>query len=84
MVDDLAENLTNPQNVVVVEWAGEVDQVLPEERTRVTIKYNDDGSREVEIEELGKEAQESQKSQKEAAHNDGMDLQNERKTGGEK
>lgn len=81
MAEDLAENLANPQNVVVVEWAGEVDQVLPEERTRVTIKYNDDGSREVEIEELGKEAQ---KSQKDAAQNDGMNWQNERRFGGKK
>ena len=49
MVEDLAENLKNPKNIVVIEWSDSVKDILPEEHTVITIKYNDDGSREVEI-----------------------------------
>ncbi|MBQ8985048.1 tRNA (adenosine(37)-N6)-threonylcarbamoyltransferase complex ATPase subunit type 1 TsaE [Candidatus Saccharibacteria bacterium] len=48
MMEDLRENLENPDNVVVVEWSDSVKNILPEERTIINIKYNDDGSRELE------------------------------------
>ena len=47
MVNDLAEALADPKNVVVVEWAESVADILPENRTKIAIKYNNDNSREV-------------------------------------
>ena len=35
--DELAEVLAEPQNVVAVEWAGIVTDVLPEQRLTITI-----------------------------------------------
>ena len=55
MVEDLAEVLAEPKNVVVVEWAGGVTEVLPEGRLQVEISYNDDGTREVECREGGED-----------------------------
>ena len=47
MLDDLQENLDNPENVIIVEWGESVANILPENRTKIKIKYNDDNSREV-------------------------------------
>lgn len=47
MLDDLQENLNNPENVIIVEWGESVANILPENRTKIEIKYNDDNSREV-------------------------------------
>ena len=47
MLDDLQENLDNPENVIIVEWGESVTNILPENRTKIEIKYNDDNSREV-------------------------------------
>ena len=47
MLDDLQENLDNPENVIIVEWGESVANILPENRTKIEIKYNDDNSREV-------------------------------------
>ena len=49
MAEDLAENLKNPNNIVVIEWSDSVKDILPKNHTIINIKYNDDGSREVEI-----------------------------------
>ena len=49
MMEDLKENLTEPMNVIVVEWGESVTDLLPEKRTVVRVNYNDDGTREVEI-----------------------------------
>ncbi|MBQ3293380.1 tRNA (adenosine(37)-N6)-threonylcarbamoyltransferase complex ATPase subunit type 1 TsaE [Candidatus Saccharibacteria bacterium] len=48
LVEDLEENLKNPNNIVVIEWSDTVKDVLPKNHTVINIKYNDDGSREVE------------------------------------
>lgn len=50
--DELAEQLHDPHNVVVVEWAQPVNDTLPEERIRVTIRRDaaDDEKRLFEIE----------------------------------
>ena len=48
MAEDLEENLKNPHNIVVIEWSDTVKDILPKEHITVNIKYNDDGSREVE------------------------------------
>ncbi|MBR3323931.1 tRNA (adenosine(37)-N6)-threonylcarbamoyltransferase complex ATPase subunit type 1 TsaE [Candidatus Saccharibacteria bacterium] len=47
--EDLVENLANPKNIVVIEWSDSVKDVLPENHTIINIKYNDDGSRELEV-----------------------------------
>lgn len=49
MVDDLAENLNNQKNIVIIEWGEEVSDVLPEKHTKILIEYNDDNTREVTI-----------------------------------
>ena len=49
MTEDLAENIKNPNNIVVIEWSDTVKNLLPENRMIINIKYNDDDTREVEI-----------------------------------
>ena len=49
MSEDLEENISNPNNIVVIEWSDSVKNLLPENHTIVNIRYNDDGSREVKI-----------------------------------
>ena len=49
MSEDLAENINNKDNIVVIEWSDSVKNILPENHTIIYIKYNDDNSREVEI-----------------------------------
>ena len=49
MAEDLAENLKIPNNIVIIEWSDSVKDILPKKHTIINIKYNDDGSRELEI-----------------------------------
>ncbi len=49
MLDDLRENLENPNNIIIIEWGGSIADILPEDHIKVEIKYNDDSSREVNI-----------------------------------
>jgi len=49
MSEDLEENISNPNNIIVIEWSDSVKDLLPENHTIINLKYNDDGSREVEI-----------------------------------
>lgn len=49
MAEDLAENLADVRNVVVVEWGESVVDLLPEKHIKVEIKYNDEETREVNI-----------------------------------
>ncbi len=49
MADDLADTISNPNNIVVVEWGDSIDDILPENRTKIIIKYNEDNTREVTI-----------------------------------
>ncbi|MDO4611984.1 MAG: tRNA (adenosine(37)-N6)-threonylcarbamoyltransferase complex ATPase subunit type 1 TsaE [Candidatus Saccharibacteria bacterium] len=46
MQEDLEESLKNSQ-VTIAEWANSVSSILPENRLKLEIKLNDDGSREV-------------------------------------
>ena len=50
MAEDLEESINTPKTVTVVEWADTIEDVLPEERFKVKICYNDDDTREVTIE----------------------------------
>lgn len=47
MQDELLENIANPNSIVVIEWGNSVENLLPKNHTKITINYNDDGSREV-------------------------------------
>ena len=47
MLDDLRENLENPENIIVIEWGESATNILPENRIKIEIKYNNDNSREV-------------------------------------
>lgn len=49
MRDELAETLREPNSIVVVEWGGDVAELLPEEHLRLDITLNADGSRDVTI-----------------------------------
>ena len=49
MLDDLHEKLTNPNNIIIIEWGESIADILPKNRIKIKIKYNDDGSREVNI-----------------------------------
>lgn len=45
MVGDLAENMTDKQNIVVIEWGESVGDLLPEKRMTIRLEYDDDGGR---------------------------------------
>ena len=47
MAEDLEESVTNPNNIVIIEWADSVSDLLPKDHKKIEIKYNEDGSREV-------------------------------------
>ena len=47
MVEDLADSLSEENAVVVVEWGGSVEGLLPENCQKIEIKLLEDGSREV-------------------------------------
>ena len=49
MADDLAENLTAPHTLVVVEWADSVANLLPPNRHRLHFTLQPDGSRLITI-----------------------------------
>lgn len=49
MRDELAETLAEPNSVVVVEWGGDVADLLPGHKSRLDIVLQEDGSREVLI-----------------------------------
>jgi tRNA threonylcarbamoyladenosine biosynthesis protein TsaE len=47
MVNELEELLGDPHMVVVIEWAGVVQKVLPSERLSITFKTIDENSRQL-------------------------------------
>ena len=47
MADDLAESIAEPNSVVVVEWGGDVQNLLPANHHTINIALNDDGSRQI-------------------------------------
>ena len=49
MAEDLQDNLSNQKNIIVIEWGNSVKDLLPENHTKIEIKYNEDNSREVII-----------------------------------
>ena len=49
MLDDLNENLQNPNNIIIIEWGESISDILPKNRTKIEIKYANDDSRKVTI-----------------------------------
>ena len=47
MVEDLKDSI-NENNIVIIEWGESVVGVLPEDRIKIKISYNDDNSRTIE------------------------------------
>lgn len=49
MSEELAETLAQPGNVVVVEWGGDVAELLPATKYRLEIRLREDGTRELKL-----------------------------------
>lgn len=49
MREELEESISNPNNIVVVEWADSIADVLPEDHTKIYIDYLDENSREIKV-----------------------------------
>ena len=49
MLDDLSENLQDPQNIVVIEWGESTTDFLPTNRTIIHINYSNDNTREIKL-----------------------------------
>ncbi len=49
MSEDLSESIGNPNNIVIIEWADSVANLLPENHIKITISYNEDDTREVTL-----------------------------------
>ena len=49
MSNDLQENLTNPKNIIIIEWSDSVKNLLPKKRTIINFIKNNDDSREIVI-----------------------------------
>ena len=43
MLDDLTENLKNPQNFIVIEWGKSIAKILPQNHQKIHIDYTDTG-----------------------------------------
>jgi len=49
MRDELAETLSSPRSIVVVEWGGDVAELLPATKYQLQIALNPDGTRTVTL-----------------------------------
>ena len=47
MSEDLAESISDPQNITVIEWGQSIADVLPDNRAVISIKYIDEETREL-------------------------------------
>lgn len=56
MGDEIQEVMARPENVTVVEWAGAVDHVLPDDRLVVKITATSEDERQVEMTPMGERA----------------------------
>lgn len=43
MADDLAENINNPQNIVIIEWGESISNLLPPDHLTIKINYAENG-----------------------------------------
>ena len=49
MIEDLQESLSDPGNVVIVEWGESISNLLPSNRTIIKINYTETDSRNLDI-----------------------------------
>lgn len=49
MSGQLTEHLAEPGTITVIEWSDSVADILPKNRTTITISLNPDGSRKIEV-----------------------------------
>lgn len=49
MRDELAETLSQPNTVVVIEWGGDVASLLPDSRYSLNFSLQEDGSRHIDL-----------------------------------
>ena len=49
MAEDLSENLSDPRQIIIIEWGESIQNLLPPHHTIININYADDGSREVTL-----------------------------------
>jgi tRNA threonylcarbamoyladenosine biosynthesis protein TsaE len=49
MQQELAESIEDPKTITIIEWASAVKNVLPKNHTKISIRYNDDNTRTVEL-----------------------------------
>ena len=47
MEEDLAESINDPQAITIVEWGESIQNVLPQDRKIIEIKYIDENTREL-------------------------------------
>lgn len=49
---ELAENLSNPKNVTVVEWAGDLAEILPKKHLKLVFESLNENQRKVKVREV--------------------------------
>ncbi len=49
---ELAENLNNPKNVIVVEWAGNLTKILPKKHLKLVFESLSENQRKVKVREV--------------------------------
>ncbi|MBR2855766.1 tRNA (adenosine(37)-N6)-threonylcarbamoyltransferase complex ATPase subunit type 1 TsaE [Candidatus Saccharibacteria bacterium] len=49
MSEDLQENLNDQNAIIIIEWGDSISNLLPSDHTKITIKYNNDNTRTVEL-----------------------------------
>lgn len=49
---ELAENLSNPKNVTVVEWAGDLAEILPKKHLKLVFESLSENQRKVKVREV--------------------------------
>ena len=49
---ELAENLNNPKNVTVVEWAGDLAEILPKKHLKLVFESLNENQRKVKVREV--------------------------------
>ena len=52
MSEDLKESLNDENTITIIEWGNTIKNILPEKHPKITIRIKDDGSREIETENL--------------------------------
>ncbi len=52
MCEDLEESLNDENTITIIEWGNSIENLLPESHPKITIKLQDDGTREIITENL--------------------------------